>query len=84
MEDSQAGYSIDEGSTSFGSVTIDQAAVAGQWVTLGTFRVAGSAVEISLMPVASLTALDDGPGPGRPPHGHNTAVAASAAAMTCA
>jgi hypothetical protein len=80
----QADYTIYEGSATFGTVTIDQATVAGYWVTLGTFPASDPAVEITLMPVTpSLTALDYGPGPGRPPRGHNTAIAASAAAMTC-
>jgi hypothetical protein len=87
----QAGYAVSAGSGStLGTVTIDQAAEAGYWVVLGTFPAASSGYQIQLMPeVTELTAA--GPaakGPGKPatkpvPHGHNSAIAASAAAATC-
>ena len=87
----QAGYAVSAGSGgSLGTVTIDQAANAGQWVVLGTFPAAGSGYQIQLMPeVTELTAA--GPaanGPGKPgpkpvPPGHNSAVAASVAATAC-
>lgn len=87
----QAGYAVSAGSGStLGTVTIDQAAEAGYWVVLGTFPAASSGYQIQLMPeVTELTAA--GPaakGPGKPapkpvPPGHNSAIAASAAAATC-
>lgn len=86
----QAGYTVtaDSGG-SLGTVTVDQAASAGHWVTLGTFA-AVSGYQIQLAPVTTeLTAA--GPaakGPGKSaakpaPAGHNSAIAASAAAATC-
>jgi hypothetical protein len=87
----QAGYAVSAGSGStLGTVTIDQAAEAGYWVVLGTFPAASSGYQIQLMPeVTELTAA--GPaakGQGKPaskpvPPGHNSAIAASAAAATC-
>jgi hypothetical protein len=87
----QAGYAVSTGSgSSLSTVTIDQAANAGQWVVLGTFPAASSGYQIQLTPaMTELTAA--GPaakGPGKraakpAPPGHNSAVAASAAATTC-
>ena len=87
----QAGYAVSTGNgSSLGTVTIDQAANAGSWVVLGTFSAAGSGYQIQLMPeVAELTAAGPaGKGPGKSapkpaPPGHNSAIAASAAAATC-
>ena len=87
----QAGYAVSTGyGSSLGTVTIDQAANAGSWVVLGTFSAAGSGYQIQLMPeVAELTAAGPaGKGRGMPaakpaPPGHNSAIAASAAAATC-
>jgi hypothetical protein len=87
----QAGYAVSTGSgSSLGTVAIDQAANAGHWVVLGTFPPASSGYQIQLMPeVTALTAA--GPaakGPGKSAaksdlRGHNSAIAASAAATTC-
>jgi hypothetical protein len=87
----QAGYTVSAGSGGgLGTVTVDQAADAGQWVVLGTFPAASSGYQIQLMPaVLELTAAAPaakGPGKrgGKPvPPGHNSAVAASAAATAC-
>jgi hypothetical protein len=87
----QAGYALSTGSgSSLGTVTVDQAADAGHWVVLGTFPAASSGYQIQLMPqVTALTAAGHAAnGPGKPgaqpaPPGHNSAVAASAAAATC-
>jgi hypothetical protein len=84
----QAGYAVSTGSgSSLGTVTVDQAANAGSWIVLGTFPAAGSGYQIQLMPEsAELTAegpADKGPGKSaaKPaPPGHNSAIAASAAA----
>jgi hypothetical protein len=56
-----------------GSVPVNQAAMAGQWLTLGTFPVSGSAVAITAAPV-----------PGASGPGHHGAIAASAARAECA
>lgn len=87
----QASYAVSAGSGgSLGTVTIDQSLDAGAWVVLGTFPAAGSGYQIQLTPAATeLTAA--GPaakGPGKPAPkpaqpGHNSAIAASAAAATC-
>jgi hypothetical protein len=87
----QASYAVSAGSgASLGTVTIDQSLDAGAWVVLGTFPAAGSGYQVQLTPaVTELTAA--GPaakGPGgsaaKPaPPGHNSAIAASAAAATC-
>ncbi len=84
----QAGYAVSTGSgSSLGTVTIDQAANAGRWVVLGTFPAVGSGYQIQLMPeVTELTAAAKGPGKSaaKPaPPGHNSAIAASAAATNC-
>jgi hypothetical protein len=87
----QAGYAVSTGyGSSLAAVTIDQSANAGRWVILGTFPAAGSGYQIQLMPeVAELTAAGPaakGPGMSAPkpvPPGHNSAIAASAAAVTC-
>ena len=118
-----ASYAISAGAVSLGSVSIDQAARAGQWVTLGSYPVAGGPLDIKLLPgTATLTAAGPGSGgtgdsagqgvgqgdseggqgdsaghgqsesapghatptsAGRPPTGHNAAVAASAASASC-
>lgn len=86
-----AGYAVSTGSgSSLGAVTIDQAANAGQWVVLGTFLAASSGYQIQLMPqvteltVAGPAANGRGKSGAKPvPPGHNSAVAASAAAATC-
>jgi transcriptional regulator with XRE-family HTH domain len=87
----QAEYAVFSGSDGLGTVTIDQAAEAGRWVALGSFPATGSGYAIQLMPQAmTLTAAGPAaPGKGRgkagpaSPPGHNSAIAASAAAMTC-
>jgi hypothetical protein len=54
------------------TVPVWQAAEAGQWLTLGTFPVHGSWLEITTAPV-----------PGAPGPGHHGAVAASTARARC-
>jgi hypothetical protein len=53
-------------------VPVSQAANAGQWLTLGTFPVSGSPLEITTAPV-----------PGSSGPGHHGAIAASAASARC-
>jgi hypothetical protein len=86
----QAGYTVTTGSGgSLGTVTVDQAAAAGRWVILGTFAAASSGYQIQLMPeAAELTAAGPARGQGKSAAkpaqpGHNSAIAASAAATTC-
>jgi hypothetical protein len=87
----QASYAVSAGSGgSLGTVTIDQSVDAGAWVVLGTFPAAGSGYQIQLTPaVTELTAAGPaakgpgGPAPDPAPPGHNSAIAASAAAATC-
>jgi hypothetical protein len=79
-----------------GTVSVDQAPNAGQWVTLGTYPVAGAPVFVQLTPAAPVPGPPGpggqggaggpgGPGgaggPGGP--GHNSAIAASAASAVC-
>lgn len=67
-------YAVFAGPRGLRTMTIDQAARAGQWVVLGSFP--GSEFEIQLTPGATtLTASD--------PADRNAAIAASAAAITC-
>jgi hypothetical protein len=54
------------------AVQVTQAGEAGQWLTLGTFRVAAPRLEVTATPV---------PGPSGP--GHHGAIAASAASARC-
>jgi transcriptional regulator with XRE-family HTH domain len=71
------------------SVAINQAAAAGQWVTLGSYPVQGTSLEIQVAPAASTAGT---PGPGAHGHKHdtskgadqNSAIAASAARAACA
>jgi hypothetical protein len=87
----QAGYAVFTGSGSnLSTVTIDQAADAGNWVVLGTFPAASSGYQIQLMPEVTelTTAGTAAKGRGKSgakaaPPGHNSAIAASAAATTC-
>jgi transcriptional regulator with XRE-family HTH domain len=87
----QAGYAVSTGSgSSLGTVTVDQAADAGHWVDLGTFYSASSGYQIQLMPEVTELAAARPPakGPGKPAAkparpGHNSAIAASAAAAAC-
>jgi transcriptional regulator with XRE-family HTH domain len=86
-------YAIYNGTTSFGVVSVDQAASEGQWVRLGSYPATGTSLQIQFMPAtATLTASGPGPkgrGHGKTPparhlpRGHNAAVAASAASATC-
>jgi len=58
-------YQILAGSTSLGSVSIDQAASAGEWVPLGSYPVTGSMLTIQLQPgTATLTAASGANGNG--------------------
>lgn len=87
----QASYAVSSGSGGgLGTVTIDQALDAGNWVVLGAFPAAGSGYQIQLTPaVTELTAAGPaakgpgGPPPKAAPPGHNSAIAASAAASAC-
>jgi hypothetical protein len=55
-------YAVYNGTTSFGAVSVDQAANEGQWVTLGSYPVTGTSLQIQFMPAtATLTAA--GPEP---------------------
>jgi hypothetical protein len=55
------------------TILVSQATTAGQWLTLGTFPVPGSRLEITTTPV-----------PGASGPGHHGAVAASTARANCA
>ncbi|HEY4464227.1 MAG TPA: helix-turn-helix domain-containing protein [Streptosporangiaceae bacterium] len=71
-----------------GTVSVDQAANAGQWAALGSYPVAGGPVFVQLTPAAPVPGPPGhgGPGgPGRAGHGpgDNSAIAASAASAVC-
>ena len=56
-------YQISAGSTSLGSVSIDQAGSEGEWVPLGSYPVTGSMLTVQLQPgTAALTAATGGTG----------------------
>ena len=57
-------HEITDGAVSLGSVSVDQAASAGQWVALGSYPVAGGMLDIRLLPgtAALLTAATSGTG----------------------
>jgi hypothetical protein len=81
-------YAVSTGATATVSVAVSQAAVAGQWVTLGSYPVRGSSLQIQLAPAPGRTG-EPGPGAhgrghatGQSP-GHNSAIAASAAQASC-
>jgi hypothetical protein len=90
-------YAISAGSASLGTVSVDQSASPGQWVTLGSYPARGGPLRILFMPaVATLTgsgpaagghgrghALGSAAAAGHPAAGHNAAVAASAASAAC-
>jgi hypothetical protein len=92
----EADYTVAAGTGVLGTVPVDQAASAGQWITLGRYPVAGTGLSVQLTPgTATLTAAGPGrgtaagpatagPGPGRgqpaPGHGNGAAAAAHAAA----
>jgi hypothetical protein len=58
-----ASYQISDGAVSLGTVSVDQAASAGQWVALGSYPVAGGVLDIQLLPgTATLTAAVSGNG----------------------
>jgi hypothetical protein len=70
-------YSVSIGPKATGhvvaAVPVSQATEAGQWLTLGTFPISGSPLEITMAPV-----------PGASGPGHHGAIAASAARARCA
>lgn len=75
-------------SSDIASVAVSQAAAVGQWVTLGSYPVRGTSLEIQVAPAASTPGVL-GPGSqdrhrvtGQGP-GHNAAIAASAARAAC-
>jgi hypothetical protein len=60
-----ASYQISDGAVSLGTVSVDQAARAGQWVGLGSYPVTGGMLDIQLLPgTATLTAAVSGNGNG--------------------
>jgi hypothetical protein len=70
------------------TVSVSQSAAGGQWITLGSYPVSGTSVEIQVAPATSAPG-EPGPGAhgrnhivGQSP-GHNAAVAASAASAQC-
>ncbi len=69
-------YSVSTGppgaSQVIGTVPVSQSAAAGQWLTLGTFPVSGSPLEITAAPAS-----------GASSPGHHGAIAASAARAAC-
>lgn len=85
-------YAVFAGDTATGSdiasVAVSQAAAAGQWVTLGSYPVRGTSLEVQVAPAAG-TPGDPGPGAYGRDHdtgqgpGHNAAIAASAARAAC-
>jgi hypothetical protein len=85
-------YAVFAGDTATGSdiasVAVSQAAAAGQWVTLGSYPVRGTSLEVQVAPAAA-TPGDPGPGARGRNHGtgqgpgHNAAIAASAARAAC-
>jgi hypothetical protein len=68
--------------SSEGTVAVDQAANAGQWVTLGSYPVSGAPLFVQLTPAAPVPGPPGHAGPGHGP-GHNSAIAASAASAVC-
>jgi hypothetical protein len=59
----QGTYQISAGPASLGSVSVDQAASAGQWVTLGSYPAAGDMLTVQLLPGdTALTAASGGNG----------------------
>jgi hypothetical protein len=81
-------YAVSTGATATVSVAVSQAAAAGQWVTLGSYPVQGSSLQIQLAPATGPTG-EPGPGAHGRSHvtgqgpGHNSAIAASAARAAC-
>ncbi len=68
----QATYQVSARSASLGAVSVDQAASAGQWVTLGSYPAAGSMLTVQLRPgPATLTAASGGNGQGGNGQGGN-------------
>jgi hypothetical protein len=55
-------YAVYNGITSFGAVSVDQAANEGQWVTLGSYPVTGTSLQIQFTP-ATATLTASGPEP---------------------
>ena len=56
-------YQVSAGTASLGTVSIDQAASAGQWVPLGSYPAAGGMLTVQLLPgAATLTAATSGNG----------------------
>jgi hypothetical protein len=76
------------GSRNIAIIPVNQAASAGQWITLGRYPVSGTSVEIQVAPA---TGPVGPPGPGAHGRnhvtgvapGHNAAIAASAASARC-
>ena len=83
-------YAVSTGAAATVSVAVSQAAAAGQWVTLGSYPVRGSSLQIQVAPAVGAAPTGE-PGPGAHGHGHiagqgpghNSAIAASAAMAAC-
>ena len=83
-------YAVSTGAAATVSVAVSQASAAGQWVTLGSYPVWGSSLQIQVAPAVGAAPAGD-PGPGAHGHGHiagqgpghNSAIAASAAMAAC-
>ncbi len=78
-------YTVYTAGSSEGTVSVDQAANAGQWVTLGSYPVSGAPLFIQLTAAAPVPGPPGQGGAGGPGHGpgHNSAIAASAASAAC-
>ena len=83
-------YAVSTGAASTVSVAVSQAAAAGRWLTLGSYPVRGSSLQIQVAPAVGAAPTGE-PGPGAHGHGHiagqgpghNSAIAASAAMAAC-
>jgi hypothetical protein len=66
-----ASYEVTDGTVGLGTVSVDQSASAGQWITLGRYPVSGGMLDIQLLPgTATLTAAMTGNGgKGNPGNG---------------
>ena len=72
-------YQISAGPASLGTVSVDQAGSAGQWVTLGSYPATGGMLTVQLLPgTATLTAATGANGQG----GNGNGSAATAAPGT--
>jgi hypothetical protein len=91
-------FTGDPGPQSITTIPVDQAANAGQWITLGRYPVSGTSLEIQLTPATGTPGPPGPPGPAGQPGppglgrhhvtgvapGYHAAIAASAASAHCA